>query len=72
MPSKARPSRIPIPFDELGAPAARALQSAGYKTLGQLTRRTEREIAALHGVGPHAINVLRKHMLLNKLAFAKQ
>jgi len=72
MPQKRTSPPIPIPFDELGAPAARALQSAGYKTLGQLTRRSEREIAVLHGVGPHAINVLRRHLRLNRLAFAKQ
>ena len=71
MPSQAGPSRIPIPFDELSAPAQRALHASGYKTLQQLARLTEPEIASLHGLGPLTINILRLHMRRHKLAFAK-
>ncbi|MEH0825296.1 DNA-binding protein [Micromonospora sp. CPCC 205739] len=42
-----------------GAPARRALSAAGWIRLDQLTAVTERELLALHGVGPKAIGVLR-------------
>ncbi|MBF6172685.1 DNA-binding protein [Nocardia blacklockiae] len=43
----------------IGAPATRALLAAGYARLEQLSGVPERELAALHGVGPKAIRVLR-------------
>lgn len=43
----------------IGAPATRALRAAGYTQLEQLVGVPERELAALHGVGPKAIRVLR-------------
>ncbi|WP_435820626.1 DNA-binding protein [Micromonospora purpureochromogenes] len=43
----------------VGAPARRALAGAGWTRLDQLTAVTERELRALHGVGPKAIGVLR-------------
>jgi len=44
----------------LSAPARRALAGAGIKTLAQLARCSEDEIAQLHGVGPSAMVTLRK------------
>ncbi|MBM0258226.1 DNA-binding protein [Micromonospora sp. 4G55] len=41
------------------APARRALAGAGWTRLDQLTAVTERELRALHGMGPKAIGVLR-------------
>ncbi|MEV4541226.1 DNA-binding protein [Micromonospora echinaurantiaca] len=42
-----------------GAPARGALAAAGWTRLSQLTGVTERELLALHGVGPKAVRVLR-------------
>ncbi|MGY0235843.1 DNA-binding protein [Longispora urticae] len=43
----------------IGAPARRALALAGYVRLDQLTAVTEKELGALHGVGPKALRILR-------------
>ena len=43
----------------LGKPATRALAGAGVTTLARAARHTEQELAALHGVGPKAIGILR-------------
>lgn len=45
----------------LGKPATRALQAAGYGTIGDLRGASERELLDLHGVGPRAITILREH-----------
>lgn len=54
----------------VSAPAARALAAAGYTRLDQLAARTEAEIAALHGVGPTVVSVLRQAMRERGLDFA--
>ena len=40
-------------------PALRALAAAGYIHLDQLTQAREKDLAALHGMGPKALEVLR-------------
>jgi predicted RecB family nuclease len=55
----------------IAAPARRALAGAGVKTLKQLARFTEAEIAALHGMGPNAIGKLRSALRTEGLAFKK-
>jgi hypothetical protein len=45
---------------QLAAPARRALASAGYTRLDQLTRVTEAELMTLHGMGPKAMTQLRQ------------
>jgi hypothetical protein len=45
----------------LGRPATRALEAAGHRTIQELDGASERELLALHGVGPRAIKVLREH-----------
>lgn len=42
----------------IGKPATRALLGAGLTTLAQVATHTERELLALHGVGPKAVRVL--------------
>lgn len=42
----------------IGAPATRALNGAGFTTLAQLTRLTQEELLALHGVGPKALALI--------------
>ncbi|WP_182900571.1 DNA-binding protein [Microbispora sp. H10830] len=54
---------------KIGNPATRALAGAGYTRLEQLTRATEAELLALHGMGPKAMSVLRQAMEEHGLSF---
>lgn len=53
----------------VSAPAKRALEGAGIKTLKQLSIKTKSEILALHGIGPSAILILEKELKTNNLSF---
>jgi hypothetical protein len=55
----------------LAAPARRALASAGYPSLAQLSTASEAELLRLHGMGPQAIGQLRKALAAQGLAFAR-
>lgn len=44
----------------VGAPALRAFTNAGYTTIEDLLAVDEKELLALHGVGPRAIRILRE------------
>lgn len=55
----------------LGAPAKRALENNGITTLKKLSRLTEKDLLALHGVGPSTIPVLKKALAAEKLSFKK-
>jgi DNA repair protein RadC len=46
-------------MESLSAPARRALEGAGLTTLAKLAKTTEREILALHGMGPASMPKLR-------------
>lgn len=59
------------PFPKTSAPARRALDNAGIASLEELSKHTEKEIAALHGMGPKAIRILKEAMQEHRLAFAK-
>ena len=52
-----------------GNPASSALEHAGYRTIEDLTNLTERELLAIHGVGPKAVGVLRAVLAERGLAF---
>ena len=52
-----RPDGTPLPRT-IGAPATGALRLVGVTTLEQVTTWTERELLALHGVGPIAVTRL--------------
>jgi len=54
----------------LAKPAQRALASAGYTRLDQLTKVTEAELRALHGMGPKAIVQLREALAQRGQTFA--
>jgi hypothetical protein len=54
----------------LPRPAQRALTSAGYRRLEQLSRVSEAEVDELHGVGPKALAQLRIALVANGLSFA--
>lgn len=45
---------------QLGAPARRALESAGIKTLSRLSRYSEKDLMALHGFGPGSLPAIRE------------
>ncbi len=42
----------------VGAPATRALTAAGYTALAQLAGVPRADLAALHGVGPRAVEII--------------
>ncbi|MBS7547627.1 DUF1801 domain-containing protein [Dietzia massiliensis] len=60
----------PSPLPRLSAPATRALAAAGITDLRQLDGLPEKEILALHGVGPSQLGVLRDAMAAAGHAFA--
>lgn len=64
-------SRPPADDDlpPIGAPARAALHHAGYTRLEQLSQVRERELLALHGVGPRAIRILREALADRGLSF---
>jgi hypothetical protein len=43
----------------IASPALRALSGAGIKSLADLARWSEAELAALHGMGPKALGSLK-------------
>ena len=49
----------PSDLSKLAAPARRALAGANIASLAALSRRTEAEVTALHGMGPNAMKALR-------------
>jgi DNA-directed RNA polymerase alpha subunit len=52
-----------------GAPARRALENKGIKTVKQLSQFTEREILALHGMGKTTIPKLQSALESEGLRF---
>ncbi|MBZ0284313.1 MAG: DNA-binding protein [Anaerolineae bacterium] len=57
---------------KLAKPAQRALAQAGYSRLEQLTQVTEAEIKQLHGIGPNALDQLRRALTAKGLSFADE
>ena len=60
-------SDLPV---ELAAPARRALLGAGIFQLKQLTTLREAEVKQLHGIGPNALDQLRRALEVQGLSFA--
>ncbi|SBT46901.1 helix-hairpin-helix domain-containing protein [Micromonospora auratinigra] len=52
----ASPDTLP----KIGAPATRALRDAGYTALRELAGVPRAELAALHGVGPKALDIIQR------------
>jgi DNA-directed RNA polymerase alpha subunit len=65
--SKNDSSDLPL---KLAKPAQRALHNAGILTLKQLSKRSEKEISNLHGMGPNAVQQIKKALIDNGLKFA--
>jgi hypothetical protein len=57
-----------LPSD-LSAPAYRALTDVNVSTLKQLSKYTEDDIRALHGIGPNAIMKLKRALREKDLDF---
>jgi DNA-directed RNA polymerase alpha subunit len=63
----------PLQYDfpvGLSQPALRALHTAGYTRLAQLTKITEAELLKLHGMGPKAIDLIRRALEADGRTFA--
>lgn len=54
----------------LGKPANRALDGAGYFRLEQVAEVSEKELMKLHGMGPKAIERLREALFEKGLSFS--
>jgi hypothetical protein len=57
--------------EKISAPALRALLNAKIKNLAALSKRTEREVASLHGMGPKGVSMLKQAMRKRGLSFKK-
>jgi predicted Fe-Mo cluster-binding NifX family protein len=57
---------------KLAAPAQRGLAGAGITGLAALSRMTEADVIALHGMGPRAMKTLKEAMKAKKLSFVKR
>lgn len=49
-------------LEELAAPARRALEREGLITLQLIAACTRQELLSLHGMGPKALETIRRHM----------
>ncbi|WP_445506566.1 DNA-binding protein [Niallia sp. 03190] len=58
--------------EKLAKPAKRALFGAGYVQLSQLTKITEKELLALHGMGPKALEQLKQALKEKGLFFCDE
>lgn len=65
------PEESTVPFPRTGAPALRALETAGYTHLHQLDGVPMRSVLALHGMGKQGIGALRRAMAQHGWAFAE-
>jgi len=57
------------PLPKTSRPAQSALEAVGVHTLEDLEAWTERDVLALHGMGPKALRILREAMAEHGLAF---
>jgi hypothetical protein len=57
---------------KLAKPARRALVGAGYVRLEQLITASEAEIGRLHGMGPKALEQLRRTLAARGQSFAER
>lgn len=64
-----KPEQTTLPAG-LAQPALRALSGAGITNLEQLAAFSEKEISRLHGIGPNALEKLRRALTEAGLSFA--
>jgi hypothetical protein len=56
---------------KIGAPATRALNGAGYISLGQLAGVPRTDLAKLHGIGPKALRIIEDELERHGLALGE-
>lgn len=56
---------------KVSAPARRALVDKKLFKLSDLKKITEKDLKSLHGMGPNALNILKKEMNKKKISFKK-
>jgi hypothetical protein len=54
----------------LAAPVRRALAQAGLTRIEQFSALTEAEVSQLHGMGPKAIDLIRRALAAKGLSFS--
>ena len=54
---------------KIGQPAQRALEVIGITTLIQLCDYTEKELLAIHGVGPKSVRIIKESLLNEGFSF---
>lgn len=59
-------------FPKISAPAFRALDNAGITELSDLTKVTEKELLALHGMGQKGVRILREALKQKGLSFKQE
>ncbi|WP_119695867.1 hypothetical protein [Microbacterium halotolerans] len=55
--------------NEMGKTAPRELQSAGIDSLSKVSEHTEKELLAIHGVGPKAVRILAAALAERGMSF---
>lgn len=70
-PESTHPNRAAFP-PGMSGPGLRALGAAGIRSMDDLARRTEADVAALHGMGPKGIRLLREALTASDRAFRSQ
>ncbi len=68
----AQPNLPDSDLPKLAAPARRALAAAGYLRLEQLSHIRESDLKKLHGIGPNALDQLRRALAAKGLSFTKE
>ena len=58
--------------DAIGKTAARELQLAGVDSLTKVSLHTEKELLALHGVGPKSLRILAEALAAKGLGFRQE
>lgn len=71
------PSRTPEQSESafpkgIAKPALRALASVGVSSLDEVTRFTESQLLALHGMGPKAIGIIKDALRAQSKSLAKE
>lgn len=74
---KRMPSRTPEQSEStlpkgIGKPATRALATVGVTSLDQVTRFTQSQLLALHGMGPKAIGIIKDALRAQSKSLAKE
>lgn len=64
-------SELDSDLPNIGRVARRTLFAAGYYRMEQLTHVSEKELLCLHGMGPKAIDILRRALAEQGLSFAE-